>query len=199
MDFHYSRLIAIALYQGVCVWAILRGDRPLRYAGAAIILNDLLSPIVQRHAHLDQPQFGVLAVDFALLVALSIFLLRDRRWWLVVATALLMMSTFTHLAALIGSPIDPKVTFYARMFWVFGMVSAVGWGTVMQERRRRDSRPAAETTVRSLIAEHGEARTRAELDRRYLVASDPVEKADAARLVQALKQLTLTRARDGAM
>ncbi len=98
MDFHYSRLIAIALYQGVCVWAILRGDRPLRYAGAAIILNDLLSPIVQRHAHLDQPQFGVLAVDFALLVALSIFLLRDRRWWLVVATALLMMSTFTHLA-----------------------------------------------------------------------------------------------------
>jgi len=199
MDFHYSRLIAIALYQGVCVWAILRGDRPLRYTGAAVIISDLLSPIVQRHAHLEQPQFGVLAVDVITLVAISLFLLRDRRWWLVVATASLLMSTLTHLAALIGSPISPRVTYFSRMFWLFGMVAAVGWGVVMRERQRRDSRPAAEAAVRSLIAEHGEARTRAELDRRYLVASDPVEKADAARLVQALKQLTLTRARDGAM
>jgi hypothetical protein len=199
MDPYYSRFIAIALYQGVCVIALLRGDRPLKATGAAIIINSLVAPVVQRHAHLNEPQYGVLAVDAVLLVALALILLRDRRWWLVVATALLMMSTFTHLAALIGSPINPKITAYARLFWAFGMIAAVGWGVVMRERRRHDSRPAAVATVRSLIAEHGEARTRAELDRRYLVASDPVEKADAARLVQALKQLTLTQTRDGAM
>ena len=186
------------LYYGICVIAVLRGDRPLRYVGAAIVANALVSPLLEPNDP-SAARYGVMIADVALLVAMSATLLRNRRWWLVVATALWFMSTLTHVAGLIGAPIDARITFYGRLFWAYGVVAAVAWGLVERELHRRNPRRQAEAVVRSLVAEHGEARTRAELDRRYLVATNPTEKAKAAELSEALRQLTLTRERDGAM
>ncbi|MBN9318253.1 MAG: hypothetical protein J0I28_00975 [Caulobacterales bacterium] len=199
MDFETVRLIGRLLYYGLCVAAVLRGDRPLRYVGVLIIANALLSPIVQPHDDLRAPRYGVMAIDFMLLLSMALILLRDRRWWLVVATALCLMTTLTHLAGLIGAPIESRITYFGRLFWAYGMVAALAYGLVERELHRRNPRRQAEATVRALVAEHGEARTRAELDRRYLVATNPTEKARAAELSEALRQLTLTRERDGAM
>jgi hypothetical protein len=164
-----------------------------------IIANALLSPILEPHHDPSAPRYGIMALDVALLFGMAIVLLRNRRWWLVVATAFYLLTTLTHLAGLIGAPIHPRVTFYGRMFWAYGTVAAVACGLIQYELHRRNPRRRAEAMVRALVAEHGEARTRAELDRRYLVATNPTDKARAAELSEALRQLTLTRERDGAI
>ena len=199
MDFETTRLVARFVYYGVCVIAVLRGDRPLRFAGATIVTGALVSPILQAHQNLNAPQYGVMVADVVMLAVLCITLVRNRRWWLVVATAVFLMSTLTHLAGLIGTPINPRITATARLFWNYCMIAALGWGVIVRELHRRNPQRRAEAMVRALVAEQGEARTRAELDRRYLVATDPREKARAAELSEALRQMALTRARDGAI
>jgi hypothetical protein len=193
MDLDTLKLIARAVYYGICVAAVLRGDRPLRYVGTTLIASALLSPLAQRLGPLDQPQYGVLLIDIAALVALAVILVRDRRWWLVVTASFAFISTLTHVAALIGTPISPYAVATTRLIWNYAKISAVAGGLIAHERNRRFAQ--REDVVRALIAEQGEARTRAELDRRYLIATAPGEKAEAARLVEALGRLA-TRQRD---
>jgi hypothetical protein len=133
MDMYHLRKIVETLYYGICVAAVLRGDRPLRYIGVAIVANSLLSRLLQRHDALDQPQYGVMVADIALLAFMSAVLIRDRRWWLVAATGFLLMSFLTHFAALFGSPIRAYVIYTVRLAWSFAMVLALGWGLLQHE------------------------------------------------------------------
>jgi hypothetical protein len=133
---YYLQAVGKVLYYGICLAAAIRGDRPLRYAGVAIVAGSLVSPLVQRRDALDQPQYGVMVADVALLAVLTVVLMRDKRWWLVVATGFLLMSFLTHFAALVGSPISTYTTYTVRLLWCLAMVLAVGWGLFQHERRK---------------------------------------------------------------
>jgi hypothetical protein len=133
MQLYYLQAVGKVLYYGVCLAAAVRGDRPLRYAGVAIVAGSLVSPLMQRRDALDQPQYGVMVADVALLAFMSVVLIRDKRWWLVAATGFLLMSFLTHFAALFGSPIRSYVIYTVRLAWCFAMVLAVGWGLVQHE------------------------------------------------------------------
>ncbi len=188
MDLHHIQMVGRALYYGICAIAILRGDRPLKYVGAAIIGNAVITPLAQAGHVLDGPYFGEMALDIITLVAMAAILVRDRRWWLVVSTACFLMQTLTHIAGLIGPHIPAYTISTARLLWAYGSVFAIAWGWIAFERGR--GREGDARTVRTLIAEQGAARAQAELDRRYLTARTPAERAEATRLVETLRQLT---------
>jgi hypothetical protein len=187
MDLHHLEMIGRVFYYGIPVAAVLRGDRPLRYAGAAIMANTLLTPLAQIGHVKGQPYYGIAVLDIGLVIALAVFLVRDRRWWLVVATACFLMCTLTHFAAMIGAPLHAYTISTVRILWAYGMILSVGWGLGAHELYRRGA--SRTDAVRALIAEQGEARTQAELDRRYLSARTPAERAEATRLVETLRQL----------
>jgi hypothetical protein len=151
MDIQQLRSIGRIVYYGICLAALLRGDRPLRWASVVIFANVLLSPAL----HLDHvgngPLYGLITIDLALFVALAAMLVRDRRWWLVAATGFSLMSLLTHFAALIGTRPSLFVMDSTRTLWSYAMVFALGWGLLQHERCRR--RVGREDVIRALIAD----------------------------------------------
>jgi hypothetical protein len=137
MDLYHLRKIGEALYLGICVAAVLRGDRPLRYVGAAIVFNSVITPIVQWRYVRGLPNYGEMVVDLVLLAFMSAVLIRDRRWWLVAATSFLLVALLTHIAPWVGAPISAYMAATVRLLWNNAMVLAVGWGLALHEHRRQ--------------------------------------------------------------
>lgn len=122
----------------VCGWAIWRGGKPERLAGAAMVIAWIGTSFVLDR-RFDQPQWATLGVDLALLVALLGVSLVFRRKWAFAAAGFHLLGVATHLAMAIDPKIQAAPYIVALGIWSCATVASLAMGMIMLEHARRTS------------------------------------------------------------
>ena len=105
---------ALVLTCSIVVW---RGRRAERFGMTVVAIGWVVTPFVQRLDSWYQPQFGILAVDVAVLAGLVALAFRYDRYWPICAAAFQAVAVLTHFAFLI----NPKALYRAFYFGNFAI------------------------------------------------------------------------------
>ncbi|HEX4179853.1 MAG TPA: hypothetical protein VHY32_03605 [Caulobacteraceae bacterium] len=106
--------IALALTCAIVFW---RGRRPERFGMVIIIAGFLATPLVQRVDSWYAPQYGILAVDAAALLAFIWLAFRYGCYWAICGAAFQTVSVFIHFAFMIA----PHALYRAYYFGNFSI------------------------------------------------------------------------------
>jgi len=174
-----------------CAAAIVFGGRTHRLFGLVLAVSGLLTPRMQ--APPGAPQWGLLALDLATTAAGVILLLRHRRLWLMVATALMLMISATHFAALLDHGIGTYAYFTLLIVWAWLIYLTLIAGVIgHQLRLRRRERAQSQAMAREIVAYLGPAAAAAEADRLVSGSGSRSERVRARGLVRAVRRLSTT-------
>lgn len=122
---------AAGLVFGFAVW---KGRAPERIAAAACALASVVTPFVISHRWFD-PQWGVLAIDLALLAVLLWLSLATDRIWVLFIAAFQLLSVVTHLAILVDHSVAPLPYRRGLVIWSYLTLVPLAWGTWRVWRR----------------------------------------------------------------
>lgn len=129
---------ALVLTLIVAVW---RGGRPERLGIAIVALGWVATPIVERRQSWYEPQFGIMAVDAAILAAFVVIAFRYGRYWTLLAAGFQSIAVLTHFAFLI----DPHALYRAYYFENYSIgfliLGAIFGGAFIEGRRPYRQRP----------------------------------------------------------
>lgn len=104
----------------VTVVACLRwGDRPARIGAIALALSYVATLALNRLTY-GNLSIGIAAIDAAFAVVLLGLSLRERRWWLLLATANQLLIVAAHIATFTDPTIMARADITSR--WIFGVV-----------------------------------------------------------------------------
>lgn len=120
-------------------YAVARGGGPERVVGLSLLLAFVLSILFQQPlaARFVSLEWGVLAVDFGLLlVLLAVALYADRFWPLWVA-ALQALGTGGHLVRGMDHGIEPIAYAILLASWSYPMILLLAVGTLRYQRRQK--------------------------------------------------------------
>lgn len=118
----------------VSAFSLLAGGRPERAATVASLAAIIVSLRVQAVGS-DAVQYGVLAVDMALLAALLMVAIVGKRLWSLWATAFQILAVATHLAFLGAS--GGRVAYLTMLaVWSYLVVGSIGVGAALHLHRR---------------------------------------------------------------
>lgn len=109
-------IIYLSLLGVCCLYAYLRGGAPERWGAAALVAAVIITPFAPSSGsfRFQNIEWGVLAVDTTLMVAIAIIAVRAQRFWPMWMAAILMDTVLTHLLKL-----SPKL-----LPWSYGIMSA---------------------------------------------------------------------------
>ena len=129
--------IGLLLVVLVCAFAFLKGDETERLGAGAYILSWFASLLLQRDGELYDVQWGVFAVDTAMLVVLGGLMWKSRKSWLVWAAACNLLIVMSHVVLMIDvrPPMAAFVTAVNLAGYGILISLAVGTFWAWQERR----------------------------------------------------------------
>jgi hypothetical protein len=123
--------------------AFLRGGRPERLGAVLVAVAWILSPLVERRESWFEPQYGILLVDMATLLALALLAIRYERYWPICAASFQAIAVLTHLAFLI----NPQALYRAYLFGNFSigflLLGAIVGGVAIEGAKPPPHRPSA--------------------------------------------------------
>lgn len=125
----------------VCVGALLLGGA-LRIASVAMLLAIFATPLLQAHKPPPGIEYGIFAVDLALLAVFVGLYLERRHRWLLFATAFQLLETLTHAARLIDIRIHSRSYQLTMLIWSIANLTAVFVGAMVTAWRRYQPRPS---------------------------------------------------------
>jgi len=121
----------------VCTFAFLKGDETERIAAGAYILGWFASMLLQTDGEMYKVQWGVFAVDTAMLVVLGALIWKSRKTWPVWAAACSLLIVMSHVVLMID--IRPPMVAFVTVVNLsgYGVLIALAVGTfwAWQERR----------------------------------------------------------------
>jgi hypothetical protein len=119
------------------VYVMVRGSAPERLAMSAWTLASLLSTaaVVSGLGAYETLQFGVFAVDIALLVFLIWLALRADRFWPLWVTGFHLLGVMTHIAKAITPDLHPWAYAVGQSIGGYLIIGAIVAGTARQHRR----------------------------------------------------------------
>jgi hypothetical protein len=126
----------------VCLFAWQAGGRSERVCASIYFLGSVAtvlasSPVPVRF---QASEWGVLAVDLAVLAALIVLTLRSPRLWPIWATGFHVVGVTTHLAVFADPGILPRAYAHAQSFWAYPMMAALVVGTITYRGQLRAAR-----------------------------------------------------------
>ena len=128
----------------VTVLALWKGDRPVRLLALVSVAAFVLSPLLQNWSDFISPQWGVAAVDAAVLAAITALVLRYDRRWLIVIWGIAALSLLAHLGKLLDATLFPRgyigglyILYFAFLAAQLAGVFEALWRRRSFERRRR--------------------------------------------------------------
>lgn len=135
-DTLYSQIGAVV---GVVVlaFAFLKGDEPERVGAGAYAIGALASLLLQNDSQLYGPQWGMMLVEAAVLVAYAALAWKSRRSWPIWAGGLQSIIVMSHV--LTTADVRPPIAaFYAVMNLAsYGILLALMLGVLQAWRDRR--------------------------------------------------------------
>ncbi len=183
-------LVGYALMVGSAAGAMIFGGRTHRLIGVLLIVSGVLTPHMQAPA--GAPQWGLLALDILTAIPAVMLLLRHRRPWLMLVTALILMMTATHLAVLLDPSIRTYAHFTLLIIYSYGIYLTLIAGVIGHLLRDvRRERAHSQAMARELIARLG-PEAAAEADRLMSGSGSPSERLRARGLVRAVRRLSAT-------
>ncbi|RYF92288.1 MAG: hypothetical protein EON95_12920 [Caulobacteraceae bacterium] len=122
-------LLGMAIMAAVCLFALIKGDRPARIAGGVIALAWIGSWLLQDRVHILNTQWAVAWLDVVLLLVFFGMALRWRRGWLIIACATQLLTAATHFTALLDPRLFAMAVITAYYVWSYATLGALVWGT----------------------------------------------------------------------
>lgn len=112
---------------GVCFLAVWRGRDDERLAAGGYLLAWALTLVVFKDRS-EYPQWGVFAVDFALLALYVWLALRSRRHWPLFAAGFQLLAIVTHLGRAVDTGISGWAYLTAELVWSYLVLTAIAYG-----------------------------------------------------------------------
>jgi hypothetical protein len=121
----------------VCTFAFLKGDETERLAAGAYVLSWLASMLLQTDGELYAVQWGVFAVDLAMLFVFGALIWKSRKAWPVWAASCNLLIVMSHVVLMVD--IRPPMAAFISVVNLagYGVLVALAVGTfwAWQERR----------------------------------------------------------------
>ena len=121
----------------VCLFAFLKGDEPERFAAGAYVLGWFASMLLQTDGEMYEVQWGVFAVDTAMLLILGGLVWKSRKTWPVWAAACDLLIVMSHVVLMID--VRPPMAAFITVVNLagYGVLIALAVGTfwAWQERQ----------------------------------------------------------------
>lgn len=128
---------------GTCCYAFMRGGAPERIVAALFPAAAAISVVWGRRIAdlFVTPAYGLLAVDAALLLALTAVALKANRNWTMTAAAMQLIMVSVHLARILNPDTIRPVYTVMLALWSWPMVMLLASGTYQhQQRVKRNGR-----------------------------------------------------------
>lgn len=124
-------VLIMLLVVGGVLYALIRGGRDERIAALALIAGVILTEIAGglSGTRWREPEYGVMAVDAALLAFLMWLALRSERFWPLWSAAAQLVGTLTHIGFLMQESIVATAYATTQPMWVVPLVAAIAVGT----------------------------------------------------------------------
>lgn len=120
-----------------CVFAFLKGNEPERIVAGAYVLGWFASLLMQSSTDLFNVQWGVMAIDIAMLILLCAIVWKSRISWPAWAAACQLLVVMSHFVSM--SDLRPSMMNYIAVINLagYGVLIALAIGTfwAWQERR----------------------------------------------------------------
>jgi len=126
----------IATVMAVCAGAAVWGRRDERIAAAALFVGWLLTVAVYSHRGL-QTEWGILAVDAAVMAVLTWVALTTRRYWPIFAASFQLLAVIIHLARVVDPSLGGWAYITAEIIFGYWLAGAIGVGVLNRWRERR--------------------------------------------------------------
>lgn len=130
--------ISYGLFIVVGLFALLRGDRLMRTAGAVLLAETVLTPLLQDRVDWMDPEARLLALDCVVLAFFLGLALHVGRPWMIVCAAFQLLSTLSHPVAHFLRNIGPLAYLTVVQLFSYGVCLTLALSVLA---RRRDAPP----------------------------------------------------------
>lgn len=136
-------LIFTGLLLLAIVYALVRGDKPERYAALMYMIAFAASALsAQLGSDLYHAiNWGIVAIDIALAVSLGALALRANRYWTLWATSIQIVAIFAHLAKLLVPEIAAMAYEITLLVWSYAAIPVLMIATYRHHERVRQNGP----------------------------------------------------------
>lgn len=142
MSFYEIRgFIWAATVLAVCAISARRGRPDDRLAAGGLLAGWAMTMLVYR-SQFTEPEWGIFAVDGALLALLIWIALRSDRHWPLFAAAFHLLAIATHVARMVDHSVGGWAYITAEIFWGYLLAIAIGYGAWTAPRRSQANAPA---------------------------------------------------------
>ena len=131
---HLTQVAFLALFLAALTAAFGRGGRPEHQGGALLLGAALATPLVQTRMFADV-EYGIAAVDIALLGGLVWLTFTSTRRWPVFAAAFQAVGVLTHFARLMAGPVHGDVYGHLLVLWSYPIALSLLWGSLVEARQ----------------------------------------------------------------
>ncbi|MCA1749585.1 MAG: hypothetical protein ABR601_11075, partial [Parasphingopyxis sp.] len=127
-----------------CGWALIGGGRPERIGAAMMFGGSMLSwaALAYFGSFFRSVEFGIMAIDIAMLIGLGAIAIVSDRYWPLWATGFHLIGLLTHGAILTGIEIAPLAYAHTLVLWSYLTLLSLALGTLAYVRRRPPSASA---------------------------------------------------------
>jgi DNA repair protein RadC len=130
-----TQVAFLALFLAALTAAFGRGGRPERLGGGFLLGAALATPLLQTQ-RFTGIEFGIAAIDIALLAALVWLAFTSDRRWPIFAAAFQAVGVLTHFARLKSGPVHGDVYGHLLVLWSYPVALSLLWGSVEEARQK---------------------------------------------------------------
>ena len=131
----FLEILAVVTVVAAALLAFGWGGRDEQLAAIGFLAATLATRMI--HAEYQQMEYGVLAVDFGLLLGLLALALTSDRFWPMYATAFQLVGLLVHIGSFSEDGSFAWAYAVGLIFWSYAVIAALLAGTWLEGRNRR--------------------------------------------------------------
>ena len=129
-------ILFIALWFGVCAYALWRGAQPERFVAVIFLVLGPLSGVAHSLGYQWRGiELGVFALDILMLLLLLAIAFRANRYWPIGIAAMQVLQVVGHLLKLADPRMLPLLYWVGAVVWAYPMLLLLLLGTVRHHNR----------------------------------------------------------------